>query len=229
MVGPKLLWVEDRADEIAAVYARLVQAGCDVKHVTSRASAVEHLRDGFRCQGIVLDMCMPDEKEPDERSGEALFRDLRRGTWGSWSKRVPVIFASGYADLVRQHVAAIHPPPLGLVEKPLPAESSTQTILEMMASPSLRLKLVHNGLLRVALEDPMFQNIAFPDQRPYAHCQLTAPTHAGFDNIVPLRLNEAIDIELPHDPTEPFKVEVEVLRLAFRIAYAVVRGVPDEQ
>jgi CheY-like chemotaxis protein len=123
----RILWVEDKADEVVAVMSALRALGHTVDHAPDRLYACGLLDGGRVYDMIILDELMKDPECDSKRSGYVFFQALRKATWGQWGAHVPVLFVTAYAEIIRALIGPL-PPEVAIIHKPVARDAGAETI-----------------------------------------------------------------------------------------------------
>jgi hypothetical protein len=223
-----MLWVEDHRAEIVGFHSRLLNMGLDVSHRPSRERAEQFLRE-HRCDYIVLDLWMKDDKFDDQYSGAHLLKKLRQGDFGEWGREVPVVLYTAHGKLAPagEWIWQIEPGLDALVNK---GDGKMEDIAEglLRPRPSLRVAEAAGGVrLSLEMRDAKAAPFAPLLTRECAHALLTSSTHEVPASIS-LGLNQTVEIDAKRrEGLTATDVEVEVYRRGARTDYFWVHDGED--
>jgi CheY-like chemotaxis protein len=126
------LWIEDIRAEIVPILRKFTELGIAVTLHPAVETALGFLNAEAKWDLIVLDSYFP-RQDGASHSGVLLFQALRAGKYGDWGRMVPVLFVTGYADVVSGMIErSCGPRPIAIIPKPADSDQVSQMIREFL-------------------------------------------------------------------------------------------------
>lgn len=138
----KILWVEDKIDEVIAIFEALCFRGHTITVANSRDEAEQELNAGWKGELVILDSFMPNRNGRPGHTGLDILAGLRAGRWGKWGGDVQVVFITGFMQDVQSALNASGTP-AGIIVKPVTLDNALRRLEE--AIPNITVTVRDNA------------------------------------------------------------------------------------
>lgn len=143
----KILWVEDKIDEVIAIFEALCRRGHTITVANSRQQAEQVLDGGWQGELVILDSFLPNEEGSPSHTGPDILAGLKAGRWGQWGVDVKVVFITGFMQDVQKALNESGTP-ASIIVKPVSTDSALRALAD--TAPNINITLNDNAKAAVA-------------------------------------------------------------------------------